>query len=129
VLGSDLVAEEVRRLAGGVGDQGLGLGQLQFELVAQERPDPGLDLLSFALGTGEPEQEVVAVPHIPKPPVAGIVRVLARQGATFAPQREHRLPVAVPGRPSDPVLDALICGVLAPTPAPVVVRYQSKRSR
>ncbi|MGH3569406.1 MAG: tyrosine-type recombinase/integrase [Pseudonocardia sp.] len=30
-------------------------------------------------GTGEPQEKIVAIPHIPKPPVAGIVRVLARQ--------------------------------------------------
>ncbi|MFF0081780.1 hypothetical protein ACFYR1_19000 [Streptomyces canus] len=35
-LGSDLIAEEPRRLAGGMGDQGLGFGQFQLEFFAQE---------------------------------------------------------------------------------------------
>jgi len=61
MLSSDLVAEEVRRLADGVGDQGLGFGQLQLEFLAQERPDLLLDLFGLVLGTGEPEQEVVAL--------------------------------------------------------------------
>jgi hypothetical protein len=69
-LGFDLVSEEMRRLAGGVCDQRLGLRQLQLELLAQERRDPRLDLLGLVLGTGKPQQPVVAVPDITKPPVA-----------------------------------------------------------
>jgi hypothetical protein len=61
VLCPDLVAEEPRRLAGGVGDQGLGFGQFQRELLAQECPDLRLDFLCFALGTDEPEEKVVAL--------------------------------------------------------------------
>jgi hypothetical protein len=122
MLGLDLVAEEVRRLAGGVGDQGLGLGQFQLELLTQERPNPRLDLLGLVPGTGEPEQEVVAVAHVSKPPVTGIIRVLARQGAAFASQRAHRPPVAVPLGLRDPVLDPVVRGVDTSTPAPVIVR-------
>jgi hypothetical protein len=124
VLCPDLVAEEPRRLAGGVGDQRLGFGQLQLEFLTQESPDLRLDLLSFAPGTGEPEQEVVAVPHIPKPPIARIVRILARQGAAVTPKLAHRLPVAVPFRLRDLALDTLVGGVDTATPAPVVLRYQ-----
>jgi hypothetical protein len=61
LLGFDLVAEEVRRLAGGVGDQGFRGGQFQLELIVQERTDLGLDLLGLVLGTGKAEQEVVAL--------------------------------------------------------------------
>jgi hypothetical protein len=61
VLGPNLVAEKVRRLAGGVGNQRLGLGQFQLERLAQEPSDPGLDLLGFVLGSGESEQPVVAL--------------------------------------------------------------------
>ena len=31
----------------GVGDQGLGFGEFQFEMLAQELSDSGLDFLSF----------------------------------------------------------------------------------
>ena len=61
VLGADLIAQEVRRLAGGVGDQRLGLGQFQLEFLAQERRDLRLDLLGLVLRTGEPEQAVVGI--------------------------------------------------------------------
>jgi hypothetical protein len=77
-LRPDLVAEEPRHLAGGVSDQSRGFGQLQLELITQELADLRLDLHGFALRTSKP-QEKIAVPHIPKPPITGIVRVLARQ--------------------------------------------------
>jgi hypothetical protein len=54
-----LVAEEPGGLRPPVGDQGLGRGQLQFELVVQERPDLGLDLLGLLPGAGEAQQPVV----------------------------------------------------------------------
>src|SRR4029453_11711679 len=65
--------EEPRVLRSRVGDQGLRLGQLQLELVAQELTDPTLDLLGFLARPDEPEQEVVGVPQVSEPPVVGIV--------------------------------------------------------
>jgi hypothetical protein len=47
VVHHNVIAEKVRRLGAGVGDQGLGFGELQFEMLAQELSDSGLDLLSF----------------------------------------------------------------------------------
>jgi hypothetical protein len=47
VLGGDLVAEEPRRVGAGVGDQRLGLRQLQREFVVQELTEATFDLLSF----------------------------------------------------------------------------------
>jgi hypothetical protein len=44
-----------------VGDQGLGLGELQLELITQELTDLRLDLLCLAPGTGEPEEKIVAL--------------------------------------------------------------------
>ena len=44
VLGTDLIAEEVRRLAGGVCYQRLGSRQLQLQFLAQERRDPRLNV-------------------------------------------------------------------------------------
>ena len=57
-----------------MGDQGLRLGQLQLELVAQELADPTLDLLGLLPGPDEPEQEVVGVPHVSQAPVVGVVQ-------------------------------------------------------
>ena len=57
VLGSDLIAEEPRRLAGDVGDQRLGFGQFQPEFFTQEPPDLRIDLLRLVLRTGEPERK------------------------------------------------------------------------
>ncbi|MFD0746080.1 hypothetical protein ACFQ1L_32715 [Phytohabitans flavus] len=57
VLCPDLVAEEPRRLAGGVGDQRLGFGQLELELLTQERPDLRLDLFGFVPGPANPSRK------------------------------------------------------------------------
>jgi len=57
VLGSDLVAEEARRLAGGVHDQRLGLRQLSPELVLRNAAI--FDLMSSAsrLGPANPSSQ------------------------------------------------------------------------
>ena len=120
----DLVAEEPRRLAGGVSDQGLGFGQFEFEFIAQERTDLRLDLLRFAPRTGEPEEKIVAVAHIPKPPIAGIVRVLTRQGTAQTPKRPQRVPVAVPFRLRDLTFDAMVSRFRPTSVASGIFRYQ-----
>jgi hypothetical protein len=79
VLGPDLVAEEARRLAGGVRDQCFGLRELQLEFLAQERRNPRLDLFGLVLRAGEPQQPIVGIPDIAQPPVLRIIRVLAGQ--------------------------------------------------
>jgi hypothetical protein len=61
VLDGDLVAEETGRACAGVGYQRLVGGQLQFEVVMQERRQPLSDLLSFGLRSGEPEQMVICL--------------------------------------------------------------------
>jgi hypothetical protein len=61
VLGLDLIAEEARRLAGGVRDQGLGRRQLQAQLIAQERRYLLLDFLCLAPRAREPQQPVVGL--------------------------------------------------------------------
>ncbi len=124
MLRPDLVAEEPRRLAGGVGDQSLGLGKLQLELIAQELTDLRLDLLRFAPRTGKPEEKIVAIPHIPKPPVAGIVRVLARQTTTQATKRPHRIPVCVPFSLRDPAFNAMVSGFASTLATSGIFRYQ-----
>ena len=65
----DLVAEEPRRAGAGVGDQRLGLGQLQLEVILQELGEATFDLLGFGLRSGEPEQDVIGIPDVTQPPV------------------------------------------------------------
>ena len=59
VLGPDLIAEKGRRLAGGVGDQRLGVGQFQLQFLAQEPPDRRPDLLGLVLGTDQRIQALI----------------------------------------------------------------------
>jgi hypothetical protein len=107
-----------------VGDQGLGLGEFQLEFLAQKLADLRLDLLGFAPRTGEPEEKIIAIPHIPKPPIAGIVRVLARQTTTQAAKRPHRIPVCVPLSLRDPTFDALVSRFGSAPFASGIFRYQ-----
>jgi hypothetical protein len=61
VLDDDVIAEEPRWLGAGVGDQGLVLVQFQSEGLPEERGQPGLDVLSFGLRPGEPQQVVICL--------------------------------------------------------------------
>src|SRR5258708_6252590 len=116
VLGTDLVAEEARRLAGSVRDQRRGLRQLQLEFLAQERRDLLLDVLGLALWTGEPQQPVGGLADIPEPPVSPISGVLARELAAAQGEPARFRLVLMPAGPLDRVLHSLIRPV-APTAA------------
>jgi hypothetical protein len=72
VLHGDVVAEEPRPLAAGVGDQGLGLTEFQPEVVPEELCQPGLDLLGLGPRPGEPQQVIICVPYVSEAAVAGI---------------------------------------------------------
>jgi hypothetical protein len=61
VLDGDVVAEEPRRLAAGVGDQGLVLAEFQAEGLPEERCQFGLDLLGFGLRPGESQDVIVGL--------------------------------------------------------------------
>ena len=78
MLGGDLVAEEPRRAGAGMGDQRLGLGQLELEILLQELSEATFDLLGFGLRSGEPEQDVVRVPGVTQSPIAGIAWIPCR---------------------------------------------------
>ena len=52
----DLVAEEPRRAGAGMGDQRLGLGQLQLEVFLQELGEATFDLLGFGLRSVNPSR-------------------------------------------------------------------------
>ena len=81
VLDGDLVAEEGRCAGSGVRDQSFVLVEFELEFITQERCEAGPDLLSFGFWSGEPEEGVVGVPDIAKPPIARVVRVRAGQAA------------------------------------------------
>jgi hypothetical protein len=125
VLGLDLVAEEPRRLAGGVGDQRFGGRKFQLELVAQERRDPRFDLFGFVPRSGESEEPVVGVPHIPKPSIIRIVRVLARYPAAALREQPDRSTVAVASGLRDLIDDDLVGAVALPPVTSMVFRQQS----
>jgi hypothetical protein len=65
VLDPDVIAEEPRRLAAGVGDQGLLLAEFQSEGLPEELRQPGLDLLGFGFRPGESQQVIVRLCGLP----------------------------------------------------------------
>jgi hypothetical protein len=101
VLNDDLVAEEPGRARSGVGDQCFLLRQFQLEFLTQERRKTDLDFLGFGLRSGEPEEVVVAVPHVVQPPEPRINRGLARQTPPLLAQRTHRGTVPSPACPCE----------------------------
>ena len=64
-----------------MGDQRLGLGQLQLEILLQELGEATLDLLGLGLRSDEPEQDVIGVSRVTQPPIARIRQILAGQAA------------------------------------------------
>jgi hypothetical protein len=54
----DVVAEEPGGPGAGVGDQRLLVGQLQLEVIAQERRESTLDVLRLVTRADEPEEPV-----------------------------------------------------------------------
>ena len=124
VLGTDLIAEEVRRLAGGVSDQRLGLRQFELEFLAQKRRNPRFDLFGLVFRTGKPQQPVIAVTDIAQPSIVRIMGVLA--GIPAAPQNKSACfgPVSAPASPRNRVLEKLICPVGATAAAVVVLGQQ-----
>jgi hypothetical protein len=65
VLDGDLVAEEARRACPGVGDERLALGELQPEIVTQERGEARFDVLCFTFRSDEPEEMIVGLCRLP----------------------------------------------------------------
>jgi hypothetical protein len=62
-----------------VGDQRLGLRQLQRKLLAQKLTEATSDLLSFRSWSDEPEQDVIGVADVTQPPIIRIVRIQTRK--------------------------------------------------
>ena len=107
-----------------MGDQRLGLRQFQLELITQEHLDLRLDPLGFVSGSGQPQQKVVAITHIPQPSIVRIVRVLAGKPAALLTQQPHRLAIPTPFGPLEFVVDSLVSCIAASFLTVVVVRQQ-----
>jgi hypothetical protein len=109
-----------------VGDQRLCLGQLQLEVLMQELSEATFDLLSFVLRSSEPEQNVIGVPDVTKPPVVRIARILDREAALLLAQLPRCGTIAAFAgtmvRASDPVVGR----IGFPAHASGVSRYQNR---
>ena len=126
VLNGDLVAEEPSRARSGVGEQRLVRRQFQLEVITKERRQPRLDLLGFGLRSGEPEQGVIRVAHVPQPPVARIARVLAGQTAQPPAQRPHLGAVTAPAGSCDRMLHLTVGRIACPAFPSGVLRDQHR---
>jgi hypothetical protein len=124
VLDGDLVAEEGRRLGAGVRDQCLVLVEFQLEVIMQELCQALLDLLGFGLGSGEPEEVIVGIADISKPPVAGITRVPARDPAPPRAQPPRCGAVTPPPGVADRSGQPGVFGIRDPDSSPGVFRDQ-----
>ena len=126
VLDGDLVAEEPRRAGAGVGDQRLGLRQLQRELLVQEPSEATFDLLSFGSWSGEPEQDVIGVSDVTQPPILRIVRIQARKAALLLAQRSHRGMIATLASTTDRGRDPAVLRIAFPARTSGVFRHQNR---
>jgi hypothetical protein len=90
----------------------------------RERRDLRFDVLGLAPGTGEPQQPVVGIADIPKPPVARVSGVLAGELASAQDEPARFCLVLVPAGPRDRVLHDLIRRVGPTAAAEVVLRQQ-----
>src|SRR5262249_20911118 len=75
----EVIAQEARGLCPRMRNQGLGLGEFQLEVRAQEPADRLLDLLSLTAWATKPEQPIVRVPDIPQASVVWVVRIQGGQ--------------------------------------------------
>ena len=98
VLDPDVVAEEPRRLAAGVGDQGFLLAEFQPEGLPEERGQPGLDLLGFGLRPGKSQYVIIRVPYVLQAAVTGVHRVGRGKRAQLLSQVTGCRPVPAPPR-------------------------------
>ena len=126
VLDGDLVAEEPRRAGAGVGDQRLGLRQLQREFVVQELTEATFDLLSFRSWSGEPEQDVIGVADVTQPPILRIVRIQTREAALLLAQRSHRGMIATLASTTDRGRDPVVLRIGFPAHTSGVFRHQNR---
>ena len=125
VLDGDVIAEEPRPLAAGVGDQGLVLVEFQSEGLPEELRQPGLDLLGFGLRPDESQYVIVCVPYVLQAPVAGVHRVAVGERAQLLFQVAGLPPgprAAAPFRSRCFIL--LYSGLTSPAGSPCVLRDQ-----
>jgi len=121
----DVVAEEPRRLGAGVRDEGLLRREFQLEIVMQEPRQTLFDFFGFCLWSGEPEEGVVGIAHVPQPPIAWIMSIHTGNAVELLAQFPHlRVVAALAGasyRRPHPMKGA----VRLPDPAPSVFRDQN----
>ena len=125
VAHGDLVAEEPRRASAGVGDQRLGLGQLQLEVLLQELSEATFDLLGFGLRSGEPEQDVIGIPDVTQPPIRGILQIRGREATLLLLQRPRGGIVAAFASTPDGACDPLVLRIGTPVHTSGVFRQQN----
>jgi hypothetical protein len=87
----EVIAEEPRGLCPRMGDQGLGLGEFELEVLAQEPSDRLLDRLSLTAWAAKPQQPILRVPDIPQASIGWVVRVQAGHRLHLATQAASRL--------------------------------------
>jgi hypothetical protein len=80
----EVVAEEAGGFRAPMGDERLGLGKFQLEVLIQERSEVLPDGLGFVTWPREAQQEVIGVAHVAQPPVVRVLRIDDRP-------RRHRL--------------------------------------
>lgn len=109
-----------------MGDQSLGLGEFQFERVAQELAEAGLDLLSFRAWPCEAEQEVVGIPHVTQASVIGVVGVVGRERSDLLPQSHGFLPLPNSPQLLDACVGARVCRIVLSLSFAGVCREKSR---
>src|SRR5881392_3985708 len=92
--------------------------QLQVEFLAQEPPKRMLDPHGFGLRPAEPEKDIIGVPYVTQPAVAGIMRIPAGKHAALPAQSPHRhlipFPACTPLGTRDLVVHRVGCPALTP---------------
>src|SRR5262249_53879273 len=76
LLVDQVVADKARRVATGLGEKRLFAGEGQLELLVQPLSDVVLEGFGFTPWTGESEQPIIGVPHIPQSTVGWVAGVL-----------------------------------------------------
>src|SRR6266849_799799 len=72
MLRCNLIPKKTRYLCMCMGNEGLFLGQFQFEMIAQELSELALDVFCFFPWSSKSKQCVIRISHIAESPVIGV---------------------------------------------------------
>ena len=122
MLAHDLIAEEFRGTRSSMGNQSLFFRKLHFQRFPKKRSDVPFDLLSFCLRATEAKRPIISIPHIAKPAIGGVLRVLAGQFPPLLSQGSNCLPISFSLGAGKSVLDGLIGRVFLPAFLSIVFR-------